>query len=141
MATFLLKTEPGDYSFQRLIREKRCVWTGVSNPTALIHLRAMKAGDLAFIYHTGNEKAVVGLAKVTRGAFEDPDKPGLNERGEPKAAVVELAPVAPSKSPVTLAAIKADPRFRDFALVTMSRLSVMPVGAAHEKALRTLAGL
>ncbi len=141
MATFLLKTEPSEYSYQRLVREKSCVWTGVANATALIHLRAMKKGDLAFIYHTGDEKAIVGLAKVARGAYEDPDAPGLNDKGEPKRAVVDLTPVAEARTPLTLAQIKADPRFKNFALVTIGRLSVMPVDAALEKAIRELAGI
>lgn len=141
MTTYLFKTEPGDYAFADLAREGRCVWQGVKNPQALIHLRAVKAGDEVLIYHTGDEKAVVGLARVTRGAYEDPAKPGLTDSGEPKFAVVDLVPVRAAKTPATLAAIKADPRFKDFALATHSRLSVMPVPAAMESALRKLAGL
>jgi predicted RNA-binding protein with PUA-like domain len=138
MATFLFKTEPGDYSFTDLQRDKQCVWSGVANPQARIHLRSIVAGDFAFIYHTGDVKAIVGLARVTRGAFEDPAQKGLNERGEIKAPVVTIEPVAPARNPVTLAAIKADPCFADFALVSHSRLSVMPVAAALDVILRKL---
>lgn len=141
MPTFLVKTEPSEYSFDRLMKERTCVWSGVSNPTALIHLRTMKKGDEVFVYHTGDEKAVVGLSKVTRAAYEDPARPGVNDRNEPKFAVVDLAPVKAAKTPATLAQLKADPRFKDFTLVTMGRLSVMPVSPAHEKALRSLTGL
>lgn len=141
MATFLLKTEPGEYSYDDLARDKRTTWTGVSNNAALGHLRSMKKGDEALIYHTGDEKAVVGLAQVVRGAYEDPDRPGLNDRGEPRFAVVDLKPLRKARSPVPLSAIKADNRFAAFALVTQSRLSVMPVPHGLDAALRTLAGL
>jgi len=141
MPTFLLKTEPSDFSFADLLRDKTCVWTGVANPQARIFLRTMKLGDSALIYHTGDAKAIVGLAKVTKSAYEDPAQPGLNDEAKPKAPVVDLAPVKAAKSPVTLAAIKADKRFADFALVKSSRLSVMPVPADLDKILRTLAGL
>jgi len=141
MATFLLKTEPSEYSFDDLTREKRCVWSGVTNNTALLHLRTMRKGDEAFIYHTGDEKAIVGLAQVVRSAYEDPGQPGLNPKGEPKFAVVDLKPLRRARTPVTLAAIKADPRFAAFPLVTQTRLSVMPVPGSIEAALRKLAGL
>jgi predicted RNA-binding protein with PUA-like domain len=141
MPTFLLKTEPSDFSFADLLRDRTCVWTGVANPQARIFLRTMKLGDSALIYHTGDAKAIVGLAKVTKSAYEDPAQPGLNDEAKPKAPVVDLAPVKAAKSPVTLAAIKADKRFADFALVKSSRLSVMPVPADLDKILRTLAGL
>lgn len=141
MATYLLKTEPSEYSFADLVRDKSCVWTGVANPQARGFLRAMKAGDTAFIYHTGDEKAIVGLAKVTKGAYADPAEPGLNGNGEIKSPVVDLAPLKPAKTPVTLVTIKEDKRFAEFALVKSSRLSVMPVPADLDKALRGMAGL
>ncbi|HLP84525.1 MAG TPA: EVE domain-containing protein [Phycisphaerales bacterium] len=141
MAMYLVKTEPSEYSFADLQREKTCVWTGVANPQARIHLRAMKAGDQAFIYHTGDEKAIVGLAKVTKAAYEDPSQPGVNDEGKPKAPVVDLAPLKQAKTPLTLAAIKADKRFAEFALVKSSRLSVMPVPAELEKIVRSMTGL
>lgn len=138
---FLLKTEPSEYSFDDLRREKRCVWSGVSNPAALIALRSIKKGDLAFIYHTGDEKAVVGLARALSAAYQDPDRPGLNDRGEPKFAVVDLAPVKAAPTPLTLAAMKADKRFADFALLKQSRLSAMPVPADLAALITSLAGL
>jgi predicted RNA-binding protein with PUA-like domain len=141
MATFLLKTEPSTYSFADLVRDKRCTWDGVTNAAALIHLRSIKKGDEVLIYHTGDEKAIVGLARATSNAYEDPRQPGKTPQGQPKFAVIDLAPAKAAKSPVTLAAIKADQAFADFALVKISRLSVMPVPPAIEKALRETAGL
>lgn len=141
MAMYLVKTEPSEYSFDDLTREKRCVWTGVSNAAALGHLRAMNKGDEVFVYHTGDEKRIVGLAKVVRGAYEDPERPGTNDRGEPKFAVVDLAPVRAAASPLTLAVIKADRRFASFALVTQGRLSVMPVPGDLGAVIRALTGL
>lgn len=141
MASFLLKTEPGTYSFGDLTREKRCVWDGVTNNAALLHLRTMRTGDLVYIYHTGEEKAIVGLAKVVKGAHEDPRRPGLNAKGEAKFAVVELAPVRAARTPVTLATLKGDARFAAFALVRQGRLSAMPVDAATDEVLRAMCGL
>jgi predicted RNA-binding protein with PUA-like domain len=138
MAMYLLKTEPSDYSFADLKREKRCVWSGVANPAALIALRAMKKGDHAYIYHTGDDKAIVGVAKAVSNAYGDPAKPETNERGEWKYAVVDLAPVRDLKRPISLATIKADARLGNFALVRQSRLSVMAVPAEIEKVLLEL---
>lgn len=141
MATYLLKTEPSTYSYADLARDRRSIWDGVSNPAALINLRSMKKGDEVLIYHTGDEKAIVGLAKATSDPFEDPKQPGKAPDGRPKFAVIDLAPVKAAKTPVTLSAIKADERFADFALVKLSRLSVLPVPPALDAALRKLAGL
>jgi predicted RNA-binding protein with PUA-like domain len=141
MATYLLKTEPGEYSFQDLMREKKCTWSGVSNNAALGHLRTMKKGDEAFIYHTGDEKAIVGLAVVASTPYEDGARRGKNDKGEPKFAVVDLKPVRAAKRAVTLAKIKGDKRFAAFALVKQSRLSVMPVAPELDRALREMAGL
>jgi predicted RNA-binding protein with PUA-like domain len=141
MATFLLKTEPSTFSYSDLVREGKTVWDGVTNPAALAGIRAMRKGDEAFVYHTGEEKAIVGVATVASDPYEDPKKPGLNDRGEPKFAVVDLKPTRAVKSVVTLAAIKADPRFAGFALVRQSRLSVMEVPTALDKLLREMAGL
>ncbi len=138
---FLLKSEPGEYSFADLVREKRCVWSGVSNPGALIALRSIRKGDEIFIYHTGNEKAIVGLAKAASNPYEDPERPGTTNDGLPKFAVVDLTPGKPAKTLVTLTAIKADSRFEAFGLVTQSRLSAMPVPEALAKVLREWAGL
>ena len=114
MARWLFKTEPTDYSFERLLAERKTSWTGVKNALALRHLRAVKKGDEIAIYHTGNVKAVVGIAKASADA---------------KGDAVDLVPVR-AVAPVPLATIKADPRFKDFTLVRMGRLSVMPVPAA-----------
>lgn len=122
---WLLKTEPSTYSWGDLERERTAVWDGVSNPVALKNLAAMKAGDDALIYHTGGEKAVVGVAQVTRAAYPDP------KAKDPKLLVVELAPVRKLTRPVTLAEIKADPDFRESALVRQGRLSVVSLNEAQ----------
>jgi predicted RNA-binding protein with PUA-like domain len=116
---WLLKTEASTYSWADLEREKTAVWDGVSNPVALRNLAAMKPGDDALIYHTGDEKAVVGLARVTKAAYPDP------KAKDPKLLVVELAPVKRLERQVTLAEIKADRQFQDSALVRQGRLSVV----------------
>jgi predicted RNA-binding protein with PUA-like domain len=126
---WLLKTEPGTYSFSDLIREGRTCWDGVSNPVALGHLRAMKKGDEAFFYHTGAEKAIVGLARIVSEPYPDP------KLDDPRRVVVDIAPVRPLDHPVSLAAVKADSRFKSFALVRIGRLSVMPVSPEEWKAL------
>lgn len=141
MTTFLLKTEPGDYSYDDLVKEKRCAWTGVKNPAAQSNMRTMKKGDEALIYHTGDEKAIVGLAKVVSDPYPDPDNPGELTSGEPKFVLIDLAPAKKAKTPVTLKAIKADERFAEFALVKQSRLSAMPVPKDLDKHLRKMAGL
>jgi len=118
-AHWILKTEPSTYSFDRLVEERKTVWDGVSNPVALRHLREMAVGDQVMIYHTGDMKAVVGLARITRAAYPDPK--------DPKLVVVELEAGNRLPRSVTLASIKADPAFADLALVRMGRLSVVPV--------------
>ena len=121
MAHWLLKSEPSAYSWDQLVKDKRTSWTGVRNPQAALNLKAMKAGDLCFFYHSNEGKEIVGIAKVLKAAYPDPtDKAG-------KAVAVEVAAVEPVKQPVTLAVIKADPRLKDFGLVRQSRLSVVPV--------------
>jgi predicted RNA-binding protein with PUA-like domain len=122
---WLLKTEPSTYSWGDLEREKTAVWDGVSNPVALKNLAAMKPGDDALIYHTGDEKAVVGLARVTKAAYPDP------KAKEAKMLVVDIAPVRRVSRPVTLQEIKADPEFRDSPLVRQGRLSVVPLTEAQ----------
>ena len=116
---WLLKTEPSAYSWSDLEREKNAVWDGVTNPVALKHIAAMKPGDDALIYHTGEERAVVGLARVTKAAYQDP------KANDAKLLVVELAPVKRVARPVTLADIKADPMFQESPLVRQGRLSVV----------------
>ncbi len=134
MAHWLLKTEPGSYSFPDLLRDRASTWDGVSSPAALLHLRAMKQGDDALIYHSGAERAVVGLARIASDPYPDP------KLGDPRRVVVEVAAVRPLSRPVPLTAIKADPRFRNLGLVRISRLSVMPVTAAEWGGLLALAG-
>lgn len=140
MAAYLFKTEPSEFAYGDLPAKGEAVWDGVSNPAALASIRSCKIGDTVYIYHTGDEKAIVGVAVVVSEPREDPKKPGLNDRGEPKFAVVGLRATRKLKSPVTLAAIKSDPAFKDFALVKIGRLSVMPVPTAIEKRLLKMAG-
>jgi len=118
---WLFKEEPTHYSYDDLVRDGKTAWTGVRNPLAQKHLRSVKKGDEIFFYHTGDEKAVVGIVRATGNAYVDPaDKSG-------KLSAVDVAPVKKLKSPVTLAAIKADRRFAAFPLTRIPRLSVMPV--------------
>jgi predicted RNA-binding protein with PUA-like domain len=131
---WLLKTEPSTYSYADLERDKKAVWDGVSNALALKHLRSMKRGDLAFIYHTGDEKQIVGIAEVTSDAYPDP------KENEARLVVVDLKPRERLKRPVTLAEVKALSEFRDFELVRMGRLSVMPVTEERWKKLMKMAG-
>lgn len=126
---WLLKTEPSTYGYDDLVREKRGVWDGVANPVALRNMRAMAVGDRCFIYHTGSEKRIVGIAEVVKAAYPDP------RAKDERAVVVDLKPVGPVERPVTLAEVKADPRFADWELVRQARLSVMPVSAARWKAI------
>ncbi len=141
MPTYLLKTEPRTFSYADLVREKESTWDGVSNPAALINIRAMRTGDDALIYHTGDERAIVGVARVTSNPYQDPSQPGLNKDGLPKFAVVDLSPRGAAKSPLTLHAMKADPRFAGFDLLRLPRLSVVPVPAAIDRVIRALTGL
>ena len=134
MAFWLLKTEPTAYSYADLERDGRAVWDGIRNPLALKNLRAMRRGDRAYIYHTGDEKQIVGSAEVTCDAYADPQQPK-----DTKLAVIDLAPHERLPRPVALAEIKARREFADLELVRMSRLSVMPVSDAHWKVLRQIA--
>jgi predicted RNA-binding protein with PUA-like domain len=130
---WLVKEEPTHYSFDQFVADGKTVWSGVRNPVAQRNLRAMKKGDRVFYYHTGNEKAVIGIAKVTAEAYPDPnDKTGA-------LVVVELAPDKKLKRPVTLAEIKASGRFADWALVRIPRLSVMPVTDDQWEAIEAMA--
>ena len=122
---FLFKEEPSNYSFDAFVKDKKTTWSGVRNPVAQRNLRSVKKGDRVFYYHTGDEKSVVGIAKALGDAYPDPDD------ASGKAHVVDISPVRKLARPVTLKAIKADPFFKDFALVRISRLSVMPVSDAE----------
>ena len=118
---WLFKEEPANYSFDALLKDKRTVWSGVKNPVAQKHLHAVKRGDRIFYYHTGKEKAVVGIAKALSDGYPDP------EATMGAHAVVDVGPVKKLARPVTLAEIKADAAFKACPLVRISRLSVMPI--------------
>ncbi len=121
MSYFLLKTEPTVYSFDDLVRDGGTVWDGVTNNLALKNLRTAKVGDTCMIYHSGDEKAAVGIAKVSRAAYPDP-----KEKDE-KLVVINIKAVGKFKKPVTLAELKNRRELKDFKLVRIPRLSVMPV--------------
>lgn len=132
MGKWLLKTEPGTYGWEDLVRDKRTTWDGVANAAALKNIRAMKKGDLALIYHTGDVKAVIGVAEIASDPYPDPkDKDG-------KAAVIDLKPKRKLANAVTLAEIKGDPAFEGFDLIRIGRLSVVPVPDPMWKRIETL---
>jgi predicted RNA-binding protein with PUA-like domain len=130
---WVLKTEPSEYGFADLIRDRRTRWEGVSNPVALKHLRSMLEGDQALIYHTGNEKAVVGLARIASAPYPDP--------AEPKLVVVDVESGKPLPRAVPLAEIRAEPAFAELGLVRVPRLSVVPLEPAQWKRLLAMGGL
>jgi predicted RNA-binding protein with PUA-like domain len=134
MAYWLLKSEPDVYSYADLERDGTTCWDGVANNVALMHMRAMQAGDLALIYHTGDERQAVGLAEVISDPYPDP------KADNPKLIVVDVRAVRPLAQSVPLSSVKADPFFADFALVRQSRLSVVPVNDAQWARLLALAG-
>ncbi len=131
---WLVKEEPSHYNFAQFAQDGRTVWSGVRNPVAQRHLRSMTQGDRVFYYHTGDEKAIVGTARVAGAPYPDPDDPDGQApcRGARPAS-------APLPAPVTLKAVKADARFADFALVRVPRLSVMPVTDAQWAILERMA--
>jgi predicted RNA-binding protein with PUA-like domain len=134
MANWLFKEEPSNYSYDDLARDGKTSWQGVRNPVAQRHLRAVKKGDRVFFYHTGNERAVVGIAKALGDAYPDPD----DTSG--KLVAVDVGPVKKLAAPVTLAAIKADKAFASFELTRIPRLSVMPVDEATWARIVSMAG-
>jgi predicted RNA-binding protein with PUA-like domain len=136
MAYWLLKTEPETFSWDDQVKRgaKGEPWSGVRNFIARRNLKAMKKGDLAFFYHTGAEKQIVGIVEVIREAYPDPTDP------EEKFLAVDVKAVEPLPKPVTLAAVKAGPRLKDMALVKYSRLSVQPVTSAEWKIVCQMAG-
>jgi predicted RNA-binding protein with PUA-like domain len=138
MAYWLVKTEPEDFSWDDQVKKgaKGEVWTGVRNFTARRHLKEMKKGDRVFFYHTGDEKAVVGIAEVLKEAQPDPTA----GKDEPWIAVV-LKAVEPLATPVALSTIKADKTLKDMALVKYGRLSVQPVTPAEWKAVCKMGGV
>jgi predicted RNA-binding protein with PUA-like domain len=131
---WLFKEEPSNYSFDALVKDKKTIWSGVRNPVAQRNLRSVTKGDRIFYYHTGDEKSVVGIAKALGDAYPDP----ADDTG--KAYVVDVGPVKKLGRPVTLKEIKADAWFKDFALVRISRLSVMPVTDAQWTRIEKMSG-
>ena len=121
MSYWLLKTEPDCYAWDDLARDGKTVWDGVTNALALKHIRTMKKGDLALIYHTGDERQAIGIAEVTRPPYADPNA------DDERQVVIDLKPKRKLKRPVTLDEIKADPAFAGWDLLRISRLSVVPV--------------
>lgn len=132
MAYWLLKTEPGSYAWDDLVRDGATEWDGVRNNAAAAHLRAMTPGDRALIYHSGEEMAAIGVAEVTRGPRQDGD--------EGRWVSVAIAPVAPLPLPVTLKTMKAEPALAGMAMLRQSRLSVSPVSEQEWCTIATLAG-
>jgi predicted RNA-binding protein with PUA-like domain len=122
-ATWLVKTEASTYSWADLVRDGATRWDGVRNALARIHLAAMQKGDQALVYHSGDERSVVGIARISRSAYPDPTA------DDPRWLAVDLEPLRALTKPVPLAAIKADPKLAQLALVRQSRLSVMPIDA------------
>ncbi len=131
---WLLKTEPSDYSYSDLRKDGKTVWDGVSNNLALKHLRNIKEGDLAFLYHTGKERALVGIAEVSSDPYPDPS------RNDTKLVVVDVKAKEELPQSVSLAEVKADSAFSDFPLVRLPRLSVMPVTPPQWNRLLAMAG-
>lgn len=132
MAYFLLKTEPSEYSFADLQRQKVTVWDGVANALALKYIKSMEPGDQVVIYHTGEERRAMGTATILSKPYADPK--------DPKLTVMNVAFEKAFVTPVALATFKADKRFKGFDLVRLPRLSVIPMTAAHWKAALALGG-
>ena len=135
MAVWLLKTEPTVYSYEDLERDRQTMWDGVTNNQALQNIRKMEKGDIAIIYHTGDERTAIGLADVVRGNYVNP------EHDDPKLAVCDVRAKQRLPRPVTLAECKAHPDLQDWLLVRSSRLSVVPLNAQQWKIFRSLAQL
>ena len=130
---WLFKTEPSTYSYADLERDRRTVWDGVKNALALKHLKAVATGDEVLVYHTGDEKAAVGVAKVVRGAYADP------KQKDARLVVVDLQPVKALARPVALADMRVNPKLAGFDLLRLPRLSVMPVSAERWAAIMEMA--
>ena len=133
MAYWLLKTEPSTYSWDDLARERKTTWDGITNATALKHIRSMTKGDLALVYHTGDERTIVGIAEIASAPHADP------KQDDAKLVVVDLKPRKKLARPVTLAQIKADPVFEGWDLLRIGRLSIVPVPAQMWKRVEALA--
>ena len=131
---WLFKEEPTHYSYDDLVRDKRTLWSGVNTPVAQKNLRSLKKNDRIFYYHTGDERAIVGIAKALTDAYADTKDQTW------KAGLVDVGPVRKLRRPVTLAEIKAKKEFRDFPIVRISRLSVMPVSDREWEEIEKMAG-
>jgi predicted RNA-binding protein with PUA-like domain len=134
MAYWLLKSEPSSYSWTQMVKDGRTFWSGVRNFQASSNMKTMKKGDRAFFYHSGDDKAVVGTVEIAKEYYPD----HTDETG--KFGMVDVQAGQPVKTPVTLAAIKADPAFAELALVRQGRLSVVPVPEPLWKRLLKMAG-
>jgi predicted RNA-binding protein with PUA-like domain len=132
---WLLKSEPFKYAWDDLVRDKRTHWDGVRNFQAANNLKAMRVGDRAFFYHSNEGLAIVGICAIARPWYPDPS----DDTG--KFGMVDVTPVAPVPKPVTLQAMKAEPRLKNLALIRQSRLSVVPVGEAHWRLLCEMGGV
>jgi predicted RNA-binding protein with PUA-like domain len=132
MAIWLLKTEPNVYSYADLERDTETMWDGVNNNTALQNIRKIEAGDMALIYHTGDERQVVGIAEVSRGYYVNP------ELGDPKMAVCDVKAKQRLEKPITLAQVKAIPQMATSDLVRLGRLSVVPISKEEWEIMQTV---
>lgn len=121
MNYWLLKTEPSVYNWDDLIKDKKTIWDGVTSPAGLMFIRQIKKGDKAIIYHTGDERQMVGIAEVTSDSYQDP------KSENPKIVVFDIKPLKKFKKFITLGEIKNNPKYKDFRLVKEGRLSVVPV--------------
>ena len=131
---WLVKEEPTHYGFDALVTDKKAVWSGVRNALAQRHLRSIRNGDRIFYYHSGNERAVVGIVKAVTDPYPDPEDPSG------RYVAVDVVPVTRLPRPVMLAEIKADAAFKDFPLVRIARLSVVPVTDAQWRRIERMAG-
>jgi predicted RNA-binding protein with PUA-like domain len=131
MSYWLMKSEPGSYAWDDLVRDGSAEWDGVRNPAARLHLKAMAPGDEAFFYHSGTDKAAVGVMRIAREAAPDP--------ADANWVSVRVEPVRPLPKPVTLKAMKADPRLAKLEMLRQSRLSVSPIRDAEWRAILALA--
>jgi predicted RNA-binding protein with PUA-like domain len=132
MAYWLMKSEPGSYAWDDLVRDGRTEWDGIRNPAARLHLKAMKADDQALFYHSGDDKAAVGIMRIVREGAPDPK--------DANWVSVAVEPVRPLASPVTLKAMKAEPRLTKLEMLRQSRLSVSPVREEEWAAILDMAG-
>ena len=135
MAYWLVKSEPGAWSWKDQVKAGTTDWSGVRNPQAANFMKAMRKGDRAFFYHSGEERRIVGVVEILREFYPDPKDAGG------RFGMVDVKTVAPLPKPVTLAAIKAERKFADLALVRHSRLSVMPIDETSWKLLSRMGGI